>query len=181
MDKLLSIGKILNFHGVKGEVKVGYSRGKEEQLEQLETVYAFKGSASGKITLTIENIRFHKSFAIIKFKEINSINESAEFKGANLKIEKSKLTELLEKDEYYIEDLVGLDAYTTEDEFIGKVKFVAEQGSGYIIGIRDKDKKEHLIPFIENLVPEVSLKDKKIVINPIPGLLTLGDDDNEEE
>ncbi|MGN0015652.1 MAG: ribosome maturation factor RimM, partial [Candidatus Gastranaerophilaceae bacterium] len=73
MNNLISIGKVLNFHGIKGEVKVGYTKGREKQIEQLETVFIdVEGSFH---TFSVETVRFHKQHALIKFKEINSIND----------------------------------------------------------------------------------------------------------
>ena len=169
MDKLLSIGKILNFHGIHGEVKVGYTPGKEDQLEQLEEVLVVKEDEASK--LNIESIRFHKGSAIIKFKELNTIDEAVEYKGAFLKIEKSKLTELLDEDEFYIDDLVGLKVIDREETVIGVVDFIAKQGSGEILAIKNTEGKQCLVPFVKDLVPVVDVKGGLIIINNLPGLL----------
>lgn len=76
MRELISIGKILNFHGISGEAKVGYSDAK--RIESAKKVIV-KNSA-----LTIERVRFHKNFAIVKFKEISDINELLNYKGENI-------------------------------------------------------------------------------------------------
>ena len=73
MSKLISIGKILNFHGIKGEVKMGFTAGNENLIKSLKQVFVFQNNV--KISLDIASVRFHKSFAIVKFKQINSINE----------------------------------------------------------------------------------------------------------
>lgn len=172
MEKLLSIGKILNFHGIQGEVKVGYTPGKESQLSKIKRVFAVKND--WQIELNVELIRFHKKSAIIKFKEINSINEAAELKGCLLKTEKSAITDTLEEDEYYIDDLVGLSVFDGNNNLIGKVSFVANQGQGHLIAIESKDGQEHYVPFVKDLVPEVNIKERKVIINNIPGLIEIG-------
>ena len=73
MKDLISIGKILNFHGIMGEAKVGFSDA--QRLKNLKKVIVKDNE------LTIEKHRFHKNFAIIKFKEISDINELLNFKG----------------------------------------------------------------------------------------------------
>ena len=168
-EKLLSIGKILNFHGISGEVKVGYTPGNESQLAELKEVYAVINDKTVK--LTINKINFHKKSALIKFNEINSVNEVLELKGALLKIEKDKLQKTLDEDEFYIDDLVGLDVYTQDSELLGRVKFVGNQGGGSILSIHDSENHEFLVPFVKDLVPTVDVKNKKIVINNIPGLI----------
>lgn len=170
METLLSIGKILNFHGILGEVKVGYTKGKEAQLTKITKFFTSKNNK--KVALTAENIRFHKQFALIKFKEISSINEAVEFKGYNLLVEKSEIADTLEEDEYYINDLVGLEVYDNSGTKIGNVASVATIRDEDLISIKMLDGKEHLVPFVKDLVPEVDIKSKKIVINNIPGLLS---------
>jgi 16S rRNA processing protein RimM len=96
LDKLLSIGKILNFHGVQGEVKVGYTERQEQILTNIDKMFVLKGSKI--ISLTPEKIRFHKKVAIIKFKEINSIDEVIDLKGAYLKAPKAQIQKFLNKD-----------------------------------------------------------------------------------
>lgn len=168
-DKLLSIGKITNFHGILGEVKVGYTAGQEQLITGAGEIYAAKNSAD--VRLTPEKIRFHKNFAIIKFKEINSIDEAMEFKGAYLKAPKSKIQQFLDKDEFYIDDLVGLSACDSDGNIIGTVSGVSVSGGQDILFVKDAENREHLVPFAKEIVPEINLKEKKLVINRIQGLI----------
>lgn len=169
MNTYLSIGRILNFHGIKGEAKVGYTKGKEDQLLSIDK---FLIEQNGKqIFLTPEKIRFHKQHAIIKFKEINSLEEVQELKNLELKAEKSKIQNHLEEDEYLIDDLVGLEVYNTEEIYIGKIKYLVSQIGSELLCIEDCNKKQHLIPFVKKLVPIVDLQKQLIVIDEIPGLI----------
>ncbi|MEI8388784.1 MAG: ribosome maturation factor RimM [bacterium] len=169
MEKLLSIGKILNFHGIQGEVKVGFTEGAEDLFTKIDEIYAIKDSK--KITLTPDRVRFHKNFAIIKFKEINSVDEVIELKGAYLKAPKSKTQGFLKEDEFYIDDLVGLSAYDDNENLIGKVSAVSISKGQDILFIKDSENKEHIIPFAKEIVPEVNLKEQKIIIKNIDGLI----------
>lgn len=168
-EKLLSIGKITNFHGIMGEVKVGYTAGQEQLIAGVGEVYASLGAKN--IRLTPEKIRFHKKVAIIKFKEINSIDEAMQIKGALLKAPKDKIQKYLDEDEFYIDDLVGLSAYDAEGNLVGTVSAVSISGSQDLLFIKDAQNKEHLVPFAKDIVPEVDLKEKKIVIKKIQGLI----------
>ncbi len=169
MDKLLSIGKILNFHGIRGEVKVGYTEGTEKMLSEIDEIYAIKDSK--KIPLTPETIRFHKNIAIIKFKELNSVNEVIELKGIHIKAPKSKTKKFLKEDEFYIDDLVGLSAYDEEEKLIGKISGVSINKGQDILFVKNTENKEHIIPFTKEIVPDINIKEKKIVIKKIEGLL----------
>lgn len=170
MDKLISIGKILNFHGINGEVKVGYTAGKENQLESLKNVLISSGNKS--LTLTVENIRFHKKFALIKFKELNTVNEVLDYKGWLIKIPKEDVLSTFEEDEYLIDDLVNCQIYDAiTGELVGKVVEIANlKGQDFLI-IIDLDEREHFVPFVKDIVPLVDIKNKKITINNIPGLI----------
>ena len=174
MDKLISIGKILNFHGIKGEVKVGYTAGKENQLKGVKNLYAIKNFE--KIPLTVESIRFHKNIALIKFKELNSVNDVIELKGTFLKAPKDETANYLEDNEFYIDDLVGLGAYDSNGNHIGAIQGVLNVKEEDLLSVKTHEGKEHLIPFVKELVPEVNIKEKKVIINEIPGLI-----DNEGE
>lgn len=169
--KLLSIGKILNFHGINGEVKVGFSEGKEDQISALKQVYATKIDSPEPVMLNVEKIRFHKKVAIIKFKEINSINDTIEYKGSFLKLDKDKLTEYLDKDEFYIDDLIGSDVFDTENNLVGKVVSIVNSAGRDLLVINVSEGNDKLVPFVKDLVPEVDLKEKKVIVNNIPGLL----------
>lgn len=169
MQELLSIGKILNFHGIKGEVKVGYSEGDERVLSEITKFQAVKGSKA--VPLSVEKVRFHKKFALIKFKEINSIDEAIELKGALLKAPKSLLEKYLEEDEFYINDLVGLEAYDEAGNRLGEVTGAVNIKGQDTLFIKDEHNKEHLVPFMREIVPEVDIEGGRVVINRIEGLI----------
>jgi len=169
MSALISIGKILNFHGIKGEVKLGYTKGKEEQLQNLKVVYAKKENEN--IELTIDAIRFHKGFAIVKFKEVNSINEVMELKGSILYTGKEVVSGELKEDEYLTSDLKGLEVFDTDGVKLGFVTGVSENGATDLLSVRIRDNSTHLVPFVKELVPLVDIENKKIVVKNIDGLI----------
>jgi 16S rRNA processing protein RimM len=169
MAKYLAVGRILNFHGIKGEAKVGYTKGREEQIEAIDKFLIEKDGQ--EIFLTPERVRFHKQHAIIKFKEINSVEEVQALKNCTLKADKEKVQNYLEEDEYLIDDLVGLDVYNTKEVYIGKIKYLVSQPGSELLSIEDENQKHHLVPFVKKLVPVVDLKKQLIVIDEIPGLI----------
>lgn len=165
MKDLISIGKILNFHGIMGEAKVGFSDA--QRLKNLKKVIV------KDTELTIEKLRFHKNFAIIKFREISDINELLNFKGENIYLEKKEVQNTLEEEEYLIGDLVGLNVFDDKDDLIGTVDSIAKSTGNDILSIKPQDDRygNILIPFVKELVPIVDIKGKKIIIKPIEGLL----------
>lgn len=169
MEKLLSIGKIVNFHGIKGEVKVGYSASKKERLNDIKELYVVTDLKT--ITVTVESIRFHKNCALIKFKEFSSINDVIDLKGAYLKVPKSQIQSSLEEDEYYIDDLIGMEVYDNNKNHIGKVSYTVNIKEEDLLVIKAPDKQEYIVPFVRDLVPEVNIDKNRITVNKIPGLL----------
>lgn len=169
MENLVSIGKILNFHGIKGEVKIGFTKGRENFIAGLKAVFVkFSGEV---ITLNVDTVRFHKQFALIKFKEINSINDAEMYKGLDVFADRADIAGNLEEDEYLISDLIGMSVYSSDDEKIGTIEEVGNNNAGEILKIKDGIGNFHLIPFVKDLVPVVDLKNNMIVINNIRGLI----------
>ena len=166
---LISVAKILNFHGIKGEAKLGFSKGAEQRIEKLKKVYLKNNNDI--IELNVTSVRFHKHFAIVKFKEFNTVNDVEEFKGFDLYLPKDEVESNLDSDEYLINDLIGMCVYDEDGALIGKVSAVGENLSGNVISVTDSNEKEHLVPFVKALVPVVDLKGGKIVINNIEGLI----------
>ena len=169
MIKYVSVGKILNFHGIKGEAKVGFTKNQEDFFCSLKSVY-IKSNNEYK-QFKISNIRLNKSFAIVKFEEINSINELMEFKGAFLYVEENTIRESLEDDEFLIDELVSLNVYDQEGKKQGFVVGVSNNGASDLLSVKTNSQKIVLIPFVKAIVAEVCIKDKKIIINNIEGLL----------
>ena len=167
MDKeYLSAGKIVGFYGIKGEVRAGYTHGREKQLGMVKEFILEKEGE--RFPLKVESLRFHKGQMIIKFATVDYAND---LKGFILKVKKSILEQNLEEDEFLIADLVGLPAYDKKMKLLGTIKFVADQGSGSIISIENEQKKQYLVPFVKDLVPVVDIQKQMIVINNIPGLV----------
>jgi 16S rRNA processing protein RimM len=168
-DELISIAKILNFHGIKGEAKLGFTKGREKQVELLKKVYVKKEETFKKLNVT--SVRFHKHFAIVKFKEFNTVNDVEEFKGCDLFLEKEEVENNLDNDEYLISDLIGMQVYDEDDCCLGEIVAVGENLANDLISVKDNNGKEHLVPFVKQIVPVVDLKNKRVVINNIAGLI----------
>lgn len=165
----ISVGKILNFHGIQGEAKVGFSKNQQDFLKKLQTVYIKKEGEYLKFE--ISSVRFNKTFALIKFKEINSINDLIPYKGCLLFVEETYIRENLAEDEFLIDELTGLDVVDLEGKNIGVAVGVSNNGINDFISVKSKSKKICLVPFVKQLVPAVDIKGKKITVNNIEGLI----------
>lgn len=169
MSKFISVGKILNFHGIQGEAKVGFSKGQEDFLLSLDKVFVKKDNAY--LPLNILRSRLNKNFALLKFEGIDSINDLMEFKGSVLFVEEDTIRQKLEEDEFLIDELVGLSVFDTADKKLGFVVGVSNNGANDLLSVKTNSKKICLVPFVKAIVVSVSIKDKKIIINNLEGLL----------
>ena len=168
-NKLVSFGKIMNFHGIKGEIKLAYSRGREDFVSGLKDV--FVQSSSGEfIKLTFQYIKFTPKAAIAKFKEFDNINDIMQYKGCSLFIEKQTAKESLEEDEFLINDLVGMEVYQ-KGVFAGVVTGVSNNGASDLLSVKIKSEEIRLVPFVKAIVPEVDVKLRRIQLSDIEGLL----------
>jgi len=164
----ISIGKILNFHGVQGDAKVGYSKNQADFLKSLKSAFIFVDNEYK--LFKIKNVKFNNKFAIIKFEGINSINDILMYKNCLIYVRQEEFEDSLEEGEYLVDDLVGLDVYSN-DKKIGVVVGVSSNGANNLLSVRGLSKKISLVPFVDAIVPEVDIKNKKIIINEIQGLI----------
>lgn len=173
MNKYVSVGKIVNFHGIKGEAKVGYSKNQQDFFTSLDTVYL--KDKDNYTSLHILSAKPLKNMMIVKFEGIDSINDILELKGKLLFVEESVIRENLNEDEFLIDELVGLEVFDNENgQKLGFVIGVSNNGASDLISIKTNSKKISLVPFVKAIVPIVDIKNKKIMINNIEGLLEWG-------
>lgn len=168
-NNYISVGKILNFHGVKGEAKFGYTKSREEFLSKLKTAYIQINNEYKEFE--ISSLRFTPKCAIIKFKGIDSLNEIIEYKGSLVFVNDSVAREHLEEDEFLIDELVGLNVYDG-DERVGAVVGVSNNGASDLLSVKTNSKNICLVPFVKAIVLSVDIKKKRIQINNIEGLLS---------
>ena len=169
MSKFISVGKILNFHGIQGEAKVGYSKNQQDFFCSLKEVFVLVNHEYK--SLKIKSCRLNKTFAIVKFEGINSINDLIPYKNNLLFVPEEVIREALEEDEFLIDELVGLEVYDINDKKLGFIIGVSNNGATDLLSVKSKSNKISLVPFVKAIVTGVSIKDKKVVVNNIEGLI----------
>lgn len=168
-NSYVSVGKILNFHGVKGEAKLGYSKNREDFLSKIKNVYIQVDNDYKPFEISY--IKFTPKCAIVKFKGIDTLNDIIAYKGALVFVEESAAREHLEEDEFLIDELVGLNVYDGETR-IGSVVGVSNNGASDLLSVKTNSKNICLVPFVKAIVLSVDIKTKRIQINNIEGLLS---------
>lgn len=168
-EKMFKVGKIVNTHGIRGDVKVVRITDFAERFELGNTLYVVK-EGEQPIQLTIDRHRVHKGFDIIHFSGYDNINDIESFKGSFLKIAEEQLTNLAEG-EYYYHEIIGCTVYDVQGDKIGNVTEILSPGANDVWVVKRAQGKDVLIPYIDDIIVEIDIEQKKIVIDPLEGLL----------
>ncbi len=168
MEQLLQVGIISSTHGIRGEVKVFPTTDDVKRYKKLKTVILDTGKE--QIELQIAGVKFFKQFAIVKFKEYDNINDVEKYKGKSLYVTRENAVKL-EKDEYFIADLIGIQAYTEDGKLFGTLKGVIQTGANDVYEIISKEYGEVLIPAIKQCVLDIDIDEKKMTIHLMDGLI----------
>lgn len=162
---MITIGRLVNFHGVRGEVKVlSDSDFTEERFKPGNKVTV------GGREFTIQNYRTHKNFHLLTFEGISNISEVEDLKDSDVLQDPESVELVLEEGEFHFSDIIGLTVFTDEGESLGKVTDIFQTGANDVWVVGD-GRKEYMIPYIEDVVETVDLEEGKIIITPIEGLL----------
>ncbi|BDG32857.1 ribosome maturation factor RimM [Parageobacillus thermoglucosidasius] len=171
MEKWFNVGKIVNTHGIRGEVRViSRTDFPEERYKKGNTLYIFMEKSQEPIEVIVKSHRVHKSFDLLSFEGYDNINLVEKFKGAVLKVPESQLGELNEG-EYYFHEIIGCTVVTEEGETVGTVSEILTPGANDVWVVKRNNGKEALIPYIEDIVKNVDVEAKIITIRPMEGLL----------
>ncbi|MCT2534500.1 ribosome maturation factor RimM [Aquibacillus koreensis] len=169
-DKLYNVGKIVNTHGIKGEVKVIRITDFEERFQKGQQLF-FVGKGSNEvIALTVAAHRKHKNFDLLQFESYNSINEVEPFKEGMLKVHHDQM-EPLDEGNYYYHEIIGCKVVTQDGDELGVIKEILAPGANDVWVVKRDNQKDLLVPYIEDIVKSVNVKEKMIVIEPMEGLL----------
>jgi len=167
MEEMFTIGKIVNTHGIKGEVRVVPTTDDPKRFQKLKEIYIERTDMQ---LYKVESVRYHKNFVLIKFEGVDSINDAELFKNATLKIDKKDGLPLA-KDEYYIGDLFNLEVVTEEGRMLGEIVDIIYTGSNDVYVIKNKEtQKELLIPAIKQVIKKVDLQQKTMIVRLLEGL-----------
>ena len=170
MPNWFNVGKIVNTHGINGEVRViSKTDFPEERYTPGSELTRFeKGKAVEK--LVVKSHRKHKNFDLLTFEGYTNVNEVVAWKESILKIDETQLT-TLEDGEFYFHEIIGCEVFTEDDQLIGTVKEILTPGANDVWVVQFENKKEVYIPYIPQVVKEIDIQQKTILIKPMEGLL----------
>lgn len=162
------IGKVIKPQGNKGELKVlplTEFPGRFKELDSVEVIT--KGKNAG--IRRIENVWYHKNHVVIKLKDCDSISQAEELRDSFIAIPEDKLIKL-PSDSYYWFKLLGLEVFTEKGDFLGIIEDIYKTPANDVFVVRNKGK-EILIPALKQVVIDIDLERKKMVVRLPEGLL----------
>lgn len=168
MEEYLEIGQIVNTNGLKGMLKIKPFTDDLTRFEDLEYIYIQKGQEL--IEKNIEQVKYVKNMVLLKLEGIDSIEEAEEYRNLYIKINKEDIGDLQEG-EYLIADMLECNVYTEENELLGKMVDIFNTGSNDIYVVKTEEGKEILLPAIKDVVKEIDIQEKKIIIKLMDGLI----------
>ena len=167
MQEFLEIGQIVNTFGIKGMVKIKPFTDDITRFDNLKIIYVETNKV--KKQYDIEEVKYHKEMVLIKFKGIDKLEEAEMLRNSFLKVNRKDEPEL-EEGTYYIVDLLGIDVYSDEEEHLGKLEDIYNYGSSDIYVVKNELGKQLLLPAISDVIKEINLNEKRIVVHILEGL-----------
>ncbi|MBN1559313.1 16S rRNA processing protein RimM [candidate division KSB1 bacterium] len=162
------IGRITKPHGVKGALKVEAMTHDPQRFRLLKRVYLGVEDKPGD-AVEIENIQLQPQGVILSLRGVESRQDAERLRNLYIYLPAEEAMSL-PAGAVYIFDLVGLDVYTTDGEFVGVVKDYHDYPANGMF-IVEKNGREILIPDVADIVNEIDIDAGKIILNPIEGLL----------
>ena len=158
------VGRIINTHGIKGELKI-INESDFDRFKVGNTLFILKDNKYEEVK--ISSVRYHQNFVLITINGLNNINDVLKYVGLDIYTDKH---EELEDGHYYFDDLIGCLVYDEDNNKIGVVKDIMENPTQELLE-RDTGNKIALVPFVDEFIMDVDIKNKNIIIHIIEGLL----------
>lgn len=166
------MGKVVRPHGKEGVLRIkSYAQSEASFLDAGKVILR---SGSGETRgYTVSSVRPHKNIVLLKLEGLNTLEEAEKYRGAAILIEKDTLLRAGE-DEYFWQELMGLQVYLSGGEYVGTIKHILPTGSNDIYVVQE-GKREVLIPAIHDVVKEIDLINNRMIISEVEGLLDLNE------
>ncbi len=170
MVDYLRVGVITSPHGLRGDVKVFPTTDDVNRFRKLKKAYIDTGKE--KIPVNVEQVRFFKNMVILKFKEMNRIEDCEAYRNKDILVTRDQAVKLA-PDENFIADLIGLKVVTDKGEEFGTVKDIIQTAANDVYVIEGPENKEYLFPSIKECILRVDLEAGIVLVHIMDGLLDL--------
>lgn len=165
----MTIGKIANTHGIRGELKIVPETDFPERFDKGSEL-VIVDSQNKQTPVTVQTSRLHKNMFIVQFAQFSNINDVEKFKGALLKID-AKNQQPLEEGEYYYHEIIGCKVITEEGQELGPITEILTPGANDVWVVSLPKGKQLLLPVIDDVILDVDVANKTIRIHLMEGLM----------
>lgn len=161
-NRFLEAGKIVNTHGIAGEVKIMPWADEPEFLLDFDTLYI-----DGQ-PLAVVASRVHKNSVLVKFQGVNDINAAVKYREKVVCIDRADAQ--LEDGAFFLADLMGLEVRDADSgEVLGKIADVLTPPSSNVYVVRG-GKREHMIPAVDEFIVETNVDEGYLRVRLIEGM-----------
>ncbi len=154
--KYIFIGRIVNTHALKGEVRIVSDFEFKDKIFKENTLLYIGENKDKEI---IETYRKHKQFDMVKFKGIDYINDVLKYKGSKVYIDESILN--LKDDEILISELINMDVYN-DNKYVGRITEYRSDNGNNMLRVNNK-----LIPYNKDFITKIDKENKSIYFHDI--------------
>lgn len=163
MDEFIYVGKIVNTHGLKGEIRILSDFEKKDKVF-IPGMTIYIGRKKEKEV--INTYRHHKVFDMITMQGYSDINEIIRYKGLYVYVRKEDLK--LDDNDYLLSDLIDLTVYV-DDNKVGVITDVRDSGNNKFVVVKTEER-EVFVPLQDEFIKKVDLNKKIVIIEPIKGM-----------
>lgn len=160
------IGQIVNTQGLKGEVRVYPLTDDINRFDELK--YFYLGKELDKYE--VERVRYKGNMVIMKIKGIDIIESAEKLKNKYIYVSREETREL-EEGEFFIADIIGMEVFTVDNNYVGVLSEVLQYAANDVYVIKNDEDKEFLIPATMKFVPSIDINERKMIVNPIKGMI----------
>jgi len=164
--RFMAVGQIVKPHGIRGEVAVDILTDFPGRFALLERVFLNEDEPR---PVPLEAVRFHQQRALLKFGGYDDRAAVEKLRGEMILVPIDEAMPL-EPGEYYREDLIGLEVWTVDDEYLGDVVDILETGANDVFIVHG-ERGEILLPAIEQVVQWIDLEENRMVVELMEGLI----------
>ncbi|WP_251546317.1 ribosome maturation factor RimM [Limosilactobacillus caecicola] len=162
------VGRIVNTHGIRGEVRVvPITDFIDERFQPgAELVIEKKGE---RLPVTVASARPHKGMMLVKFVGMDNINDVEKFRDCLLSVAEDQQEDLAEG-EYYYRQIIGLKVVTTDGRELGEIKEIMSPGANDVWVVDRPGKQDLLLPVIKDVIKKVDLDQQMVTVELLEGL-----------
>lgn len=159
-QQYIEAGKIVNTHGVRGEVKIQVWLDSPEFMRRFKTLYI------DSKPVRLVSSRAHKGFLIAMLEGVEDINAAMSLKNKTVYIDRADAK--LKKGEYFLCDIIGLRVETENGELVGTLEDILETPASSVYIVRGE--AEHMIPAVPEFVLKTDAENGIITVRLIEGM-----------